>query len=248
MKIQYLSDLHLEFIKPSKLNKIINKIKNQDVDVLVLAGDIGKPKKTYYKTFMDYISNNFTKTFVITGNHEYYNSKYTIDQINKITEEFFIQYDNITFLNNTYEYYLDYCFVGTTLWSKVTNPTVFINDIECIPSFDCDKYNKLNKTCVSFINETIKKQQNCVVITHHVPLKNLIHKKYMTFKMLPYNQWFCSDLQDIVSNNKDKIKCWFYGHTHMASDNYYFGIPFLCNPIGYPQENIEPEFNKTINI
>ena len=248
MKIQYISDIHLEHIKPSKLSNFINNIKNMEVDVLVLAGDIGKPNKSYYKTFMDYISTNFKKTFVITGNHEYYNDKYTIDEINKITTEFFEQYDNITFLNNSFEYYKDYCFVGTTLWSKVTNPKVFISDIDCIPYFDCDKYNKLNETCVSFLNKTIQEHQNCIVITHHVPLKNLIHKKYMTFKMLPYNQWFYSDLDTIIKENKDNIKCWFYGHTHTPSTNYVYDIPFLCNPIGYPHEMIEPEFNKIFNL
>jgi len=55
MKLRYLSNLHFEFIKkiPSGINKIC-----------ILAGDIGN-------TFIEYISKNFKKSFVITENHEY---------------------------------------------------------------------------------------------------------------------------------------------------------------------------------
>ena len=45
-----------------------------------------------------------------------------------------------------------------------------------------------------------------------------------------------------------KIKCWIYGHTHTPSDVIKNGIPFLCNPIGYPDENKNLDFKKTITI
>ena len=34
------------------------------------------------------------------------------------------------------------------------------------------------------------------------------------------------------------IKTWIYGHTHTGSEVEYRGIKFLCNPIGYPGENV----------
>ena len=43
-----------------------------------------------------------------------------------------------------------------------------------------------------------------------------------------------------------KIKCWIYGHTHSISNTKINEIPFLCNPIGYINENANVDFNKTI--
>ena len=43
--------------------------------------------------------------------------------------------------------------------------------------------------------------------------------------------------------NRDKIKCWIYGHTHTPSNVIINEIPFLCNPIGYPNENKQINFN-----
>ena len=74
MKLRYLSDIHLEFIKPKKLKKIMNKIKPNNDEIYVLAGDIGYPYSGNYLKFMDYINKSFKKTFVVAGNHEYYNN------------------------------------------------------------------------------------------------------------------------------------------------------------------------------
>jgi hypothetical protein len=49
-------------------------------------------------------------------------------------------------------------------------------------------------------------------------------------------------------DNKDKIKCWIYGHTHAPSNAFINRIPFLCNLIGYAYENFEIDYNKTITI
>ena len=114
MLIRYLSDLHLEFIYPQYLNKFFKKIPlPKENEICVLAGDIGNPFTTNYDMFMKWISKHFIKTFVIPGNHEYYNKNKTISETNQHMEEYFVQYDNITFLNNAYEIYQDYCFIGS---------------------------------------------------------------------------------------------------------------------------------------
>ena len=41
---------------------------------------------------------------------------------------YFKQYANISFLDNTWETYEGYTFVGLTLWSAVTNPQYKINE------------------------------------------------------------------------------------------------------------------------
>jgi len=139
-------------------------------------------------------------------------------------------------------------FIGTTLWSKITNPSYEINDVYQIPHFNCAQYNSLNKTCIDFLENTLQNNDNCIVITHHVPSYSLIDEKYKTEQMEPYNQWFYSDMDTLIKNNGHKIKCWIYGHTHTPSNVKINEIPFLCNPIGYQDENHSINFNTSIII
>lgn len=248
MNIRYLSDLHLEFIKPNKINKFISKMPPGNDEICVLAGDIGNPYQQNYDTFMNFISKNFKKTFVISGNHEYYSKTKTIEETNIYMENYFKQFENISFLNNSFEKYDGLCFIGSTLWSKITNPIYEINDVYSIINFDYIKYNELNLSCVNFLSSVLQNEFNCVVITHHMPSKSLIDAKYKTEKMLPYNQWFYCDMDNLIENNKCKIKCWIYGHTHTPSNIVINEIPFLCNPIGYPNENSNVNFESKIEI
>ena len=248
MKLRYFSDLHLEFIKPNKLKHFINKIPPGLDEICKLAGDIGNPYKSNYDTFMNFMSKNFKKTFVIAGNHEYYNKKKMIYETDAFLEEYFEQFENISFLNNQYEIYENYCFIGTILWSKITNPLYRINDAYQIPNFNHIQYNELNEECIEFLNNVLEENDNCIIITHHLPSESLIDKKYKTPDMLLYNQWYYCDLDELIDTNRAKIKCWFYGHTHTPSDGIINDIPFLCNPIGYPNENKLLNFEKTIDI
>lgn len=247
-KIRYFSDLHLEFIKPNKIEKFIRKIPPGMDEICILAGDIGNPYQKNYDIFMNYISKNFKKTFCIPGNHEYYNKTKTIQETNEFMDAYFQQFDNITFLNNTHEIYDNYCFIGTTLWSNITNPKYEINDIHCIPNFDYIEYNRLHQLSVDFLQDAIEKNQNCIVITHHVPSSVLIDVKYKTPEMMPYNQWFCCNMDDLIQRNGNKIKYWIYGHTHTSSYVIMNEISFLCNPIGYPNENRSVDFQKNFTI
>ena len=62
MKIQYISDIHLEY--QSTLPNI-----DQISDILVLAGDIGFPFSFLYKEFLIDMNKKFKKIFLIAGNH-----------------------------------------------------------------------------------------------------------------------------------------------------------------------------------
>ena len=81
-----------------------------------------------------------------------------------------------------------------------------------------------------------------------MPSSSLIDIKYKTPKMLPYNQWFYCNMDEFIEMNRNKIKCWIYGHTHTPSSVIIHDIPFVCNPIGYPNENIKLDFQSTICV
>ena len=247
--IRYISDIHLEFIKPNKIINVLENIEKQSEDeICILAGDIGNPYSENYNIFTDYISETFKKTFIIAGNHEYYNNNKTIEETNLFLDEYFKQYDNITFLNNSFEIYNGYTFIGSTLWSKVTNPQYEINDVHHIHNLNYIKYNEFNKISKEYLNHEIKLHENVIMITHHMPSYSLIDEKYKEYGTDSYNQWFYSDMDIFIDENKYKIKGWIYGHTHTPSFKLIHNIPFLCNPIGYPNENNKVDFNKTFTI
>ena len=248
MKVRYFSDLHLEFIKPNKIGRFIKKIPSGIDEICILAGDIGNPYQTNYDVFMQFISNNFKKSFIISGNHEYYNKTKTIQETNEFMKVYFQKFNNISFLNNNYEIYDNYCFIGTTLWSNITNPNYEINDVYKIPHFDHIQYNKLHMLSVDFLEDALQKNENCIIITHHIPSETLIDIKYKTLTLLPYNQWFYCNMDNLIETKRNKIKCWIYGHTHTPSNVIINEIPFLCNPIGYPNENKILDFQKNFTI
>lgn len=261
MKLRYLSDIHLEFIDANKIQAFIDQIPLPlDNEICILAGDIGNPYEPNYDLFMNFVSTHFRKAFVITGNHEYYNKTKTVEETNDYLEHYFTKFDNISFLNNTCETYEGYCFVGTTLWSKITNPKYEISDTNKIFGLDCAKYNQLNEACVEFLlrttaQETITRATaqetlGMVIITHHMPSESLMDPKFKTDFYSRYNQWFYCNMDELIIQEakKGKIKCWIYGHTHIPSKKRLNGIPFLCNPIGYPEENKVLDLGASIDI
>ena len=82
-----------------------------------------------------------------------------------------------------------------------------------------DKDN-VRRALMRIAHEILEKNNNVILITHHVPSNSLTDEKYKAPFLLPYNQWFCSDMDNFIENNKDNLKCWVYGHTHTPSVKY----------------------------
>ena len=239
--IKVLSDIHLESLTPFKCKRLVDKIIGNKELILILAGDIGNPYKSTYLSFLENISDKFKKIFLIAGNHEFYNNDIDYTQL-KIQQ--LITDKNIIYLNNTSYDYEGHKFIGSTLWSHV-DPIITpinINDVYSIKNFDRLKYNNLHFKCVESLNEMIGTSTlPCIVITHHMPLNELIDQKYQG---LGYNQWFASDQSDLLKHKN--IPLWIYGHTHTCSDRVINNVRFVCNPIGYSGENLTYDLNYTI--
>ena len=135
------------------------------------------------------------------------------------------------------------------MWSHITNPYYEINDVNKIKYFDYIKYNDLNKDCKEYLTKQINLiDDNIIMITHHMPSFSLIDEKYKLPHTNNYNQWFACDMDKFIEENNKKIKCWIYGHTHTPCFKNISNIPFLCNPIGYPNENSKLDFDKCFNL
>lgn len=208
--IQYVSDIHLEFYKMA-----FPKIRSV-APILCLAGDIGYPNMRNYKDFLiDLHSNkNFFKIFIVAGNHEYYYQNESIEDTNRKIENI-IKINNlskISFLYNKSEFYNGHLFIGSTMWSCITDQhTPKINDFNCITDMTFDKYNLLHNTAISFIDNeiTLNRNKKIIIITHHLPSYQLINAKYNKSK---YTQYFASSCDHLI---RPPVITWIYGHTHI---------------------------------
>lgn len=243
---KYISDLHLEFRTKIPL------ITQDNANILILAGDVGNPYEKTYLDFITDVSNNFEKIFLITGNHEYYNKKKTINEINIHIENLINNnnLNNVVFLNNSCYVYKNFRFVGSTLWSNITNNnykylTNCFSQIKDLKARELgldnaiNNYNILFNNNYNFLENVPNDEYTNVFITHHLPSYQLIDKQYEYCQL---NQCFASSCENLFANTK----YWFYGHTHTQSIKTIDNTLFLCNPIGYPNENKNNDYNKTI--
>lgn len=243
--IQYISDIHLEFLHIEEVKSRIRKI-IPTVPIIVLAGDIGNPfgKNNHYELFIEEMSKKFEKVFIISGNHEYYHND--INSVEERIKMITSKYGNVSYLQNSYEDYNGVRWIGSTLWSRLDNPTKFINDVSTIHNMTVDRYNAMHIASVKSIDEMIKESElQCIVITHHMPSYQLIDKKYYDDN---YNMWFASHLDNMMEEYQNKLLGWFYGHTHTVNNSIINGVITLCNPVGYKGENHNINYNMIINL
>jgi predicted phosphodiesterase len=265
-KIQYISDIHLEFYK--KLESLPQIAVTSDI--LVLAGDIGYPTTTLYWDFLEQQASRFKHILLITGNHEYYHTQnaikkgrvldiHTIDEL--IASELKRrELTNIHFLHSGNQFVIidKVCFIGTTLWSHIPDEAIYevshrMNDYRnifikngdgslqnIIPSDVNVLHLKQKDDLIHTLVNTSKSNtiEKIVVITHHLPSFELIHPKYQTDELKELNSAFACDILDTLDDElKAKIDLWICGHTHSPESKVVNGVQCVINPIGYPGEN-----------
>jgi len=260
MKLQIVSDLHLEFND----NIVIN---NAGADILCLAGDIclaqhlyrhpisnlpnnakNGAKAAHYRKFFDQVSNEFDQVLYIMGNHEHYSGRWndTAAHLREALEP----WPNITLLDNAWLNFGKIRIVGTSLWTDLNrgDPLTMhaiksvMNDYLAITIERNGIYHKLRPIDTLEAHrsafETIKiatEQWNgdVVVLGHHAPSRASIPERYKHDQLM--NGAYCSDLDDYIFN-QDKIKMWVCGHVHHRHWHYIGETLCVCNPHGYPSE------------
>ena len=215
MKIQYISDLHLESLNNRMFFK---KYPVQPcADYLVLAGDIIPLNQIdQINFFLDHISQAFTKVFWIPGNHEFYGSDYQSYQSCNIPIR-----ENVFLINNQSVLLEDYELICSTLWSNVDlNKRWFlqyhINDFKYIKYqkdyIDALDYNAFHIDALSFLERTLQNTipSKTIVVTHHCPVMLSIPEQEN------FSTVYGSSLEDLIV--KYQPLYWIYGHTHTANE------------------------------
>lgn len=265
-KLQILSDTHLEFWHPTKgIDSVTHELEigeTNDCNIAIL-GDIGYPDSDIYKKFIELLSRTYKNVFVVAGNHEYYSSKYTVDEINYVITLITNQFVNVHYLQNASVTIDNVKYIGATLWTSIdeNNYGYVKNNIsdyikifkhttspnghqykENITPQDTTDFNKLSfeylKTEIQKTPETIK----IVILTHHAPIETNSHD------ISKLTQTYENNYEAFIHKNTKKIKIWVFGHTHKHFEKKIGTTLIVSNPVGYIDEITGYVPNKLLDV
>lgn len=242
MKIQVLSDLHLEFSWPGAGRYFVNSLDPEGVDVLILAGDICTFRQMTESIGMICRRYEDARVIWVHGNHEYYGSGRS--EIVHLTEQCLNENTNLTWLDNDFVEIDGQRFLGTPLWFRNEDDNDLyergMNDFHVIRDFRLWVYQQ-NEEALKFLNENMC--EGDIVITHHMPLEESIAPM---FKGSSLNRFFLCDMQEEIIARTPKL--WIHGHTHCSFDYKVECNEGQCqivaNPRGYYPHDVNPEFRK----
>ena len=248
MRIQIVSDLHLEF-------EDINIQNQNNADVLILSGDImvaskvNKPESEYGIRFRDFLkrcSFQFPHVIYVAGNHEFYSDGKFFQGIDELRAACGV-HSNVYFLERDTKIINDVVFVGGTLWTDMNkfDPLTLHAVRDMMMDYratvnDQAGYRRLkpadtverHRLTVGYIKHVISehKDKRCVVVGHHSPSFQSCHPTYKDEYIT--NGAYHSDLSEVMLDNP-QIKLWTHGHTHHCFDYVIGETRVVCNPRGY---------------
>lgn len=231
MKIQVLSDLHIE---GSSMDAI-----NATGDVLVLAGDIHAYPERLPEFFERKVPADIPVVFV-PGNHdhEYLNVHKAAGYFEDLLKEF----SNVFVLQNKAIVIDGIQFIGSTLWTDFSSEGWYrkkelkdwasnLPDFRRIESHQghltVDEMEQLCNEAKTFIETALnqKQTQKRVVVTHYAPMLKSRSQRY-GFKNAGY---WCNELPHLMGH----ADLWIHGHVHDSSDYYELGTRVICNSRGH---------------
>ena len=241
MKIQLISDLHLEHQSQDKeyFYKTVDTSKDNSDTILVVAGDFHSTRWAI-PLLEDIKKEKGYKDFIYTpGNHEFYGT------------------DIGPFINNssnlvTVKVIDGVKFICSPLYSNYVphSDGVWINDFICTWKDNINStwtpalHTEVHNICVFLIEEELKKpfDGKTVVVSHFLPSFKSVNPKY---EGSPLNNYFANNLDDLILNYQPYL--WLHGHTHDNCDYLIRDTRVVCNPAGYYNRYTNELENKNFN-
>jgi Icc-related predicted phosphoesterase len=238
VRIRVFSDLHLEFtdFRPPAAS----------ADVVVLAGDIHvgiKGVRWAREEFPD------TPVIYVLGNHEYYKGAIPrlLDKVREAAAG-----SNVHVLDRESLEVGGVRFLGCTLWTDlalidgdagigIAAAAAQMSDFELIrvsPRFrrlrpeDTITFHRQSRRWLE--EELSKEGSPTVVVSHHAPLPESLHPRYVGDRS---NAAYASNLRPLIELKRPAL--WVHGHIHHAVDYHVGTTRILSNPRGYPGEMAE---------
>lgn len=242
MRINYFSDIHLEFGRCA--------VPDANADIVIAAGDIG-----VYDQGIAWLKAIDKPVIYVAGNHEYYAHEYQ-DTLRMLKAE--CANTNIHFLENNTFKYKGVRFLGCSLWADLFVEGAAIasaleyslNDFRKIrfadSAFTPVQFSELHHHSRVWLEKALAKPYagKTVVVTHHAPTQRSWYRSPNAIKRLAY----CNDLKSLL--HAYKIAVWFHGHTHSIGDYQVADTRILSNTRGYVGRRVVDKFDlhKTVVI
>jgi predicted phosphodiesterase len=230
MKIQVMSDLHLEMHADGGA-ELIRELDPTGVDVLVLAGDITMAR--YYENLarvFQPLATKYRHIVYVPGNHEYYKSspKQVARNLAKLTKEV----PQVVIPQNEIAVIAGQRFIAGTMWFR-PDPLGdlnkrFMHDFSLIQDLEPWVYDQ-NAAFEKVLATNVEATD--VVVTHHLPAFESVPPR---FARSATNAYFVSDATSYIREHQPKL--WIHGHTHDRCDYRLGETRIIANPLGYPNE------------
>ena len=255
MQFQIISDLHLEYFDDLPN---INDLFIKSAPNIILGGDVCYFKHPNFEKFFNIISKMYNKIFFIPGNHDYY-AHYEVPELSYEVIDFIMEkklkkFKNVYFIQNNFVELDNVIIAGTTLWCR-TNKTLLnhpktklINNEfyilfgqKFMPSLK--KIAKINDIQYKWLSDFILQQRHnnkkLIIVTHYLPSKKCIHKKY---EHDSFNDLYFTPCDHLFKY----VNFWISGHTHNYCNFISDKCNIIVNPIGDPFETTT--YNKKLVI
>ncbi|MEJ8822079.1 metallophosphoesterase [Variovorax humicola] len=265
MKLQLLSDLHLEshphFVPQPAAG----------ADLLVLAGDIGSYQQGTRLDSPDFGLGLFsprkgwpTPVIYVPGNHEYDSDDF--DAVHSRLREWCDALGILWLERETLE--IDGVrFVGTTLWSDfdaLVDPAAGMTEVlkargKAMRAADhylataattrggrpfmSEALREHSLLCQAWLRNALAEpfDGTTVAVTHFAPTLASADPRY---GLSPGTAGFCNSLDELLP----LAKVWLHGHLHCAFDYVKDGCRVVANPLGYRSKGEQATFNPTLTI
>lgn len=278
MKIQVISDLHMEHRDPPVLA-------NMGSDVLILGGDICVAQHIYrhprsdlpnnaenghkvqrYRDFFAHVNDHWAHVIYVAGNHEHYSGRW--DRTMPTLREELAHYPNIRVCDQDRVVIDDTVFLGMSLWTDFNGGdrldmlamTDLMNDYHHITERQnrdgVDVYHKLrpqttyakHQSDMEWLRVQLGLDKRPTVVVGH-------HCPSHSSIHYTYQQPRHRTLNGAFTSNLDEfildhpqIVLWTHGHTHHVFDYQIGDTRVVCNPLGYPGEQSGFDPSKVLEI
>jgi predicted phosphodiesterase len=239
MKLNILSDLHL--------GQGALAAPRNDCDLVVLAGDIGRPEQA-----IAWASGLGKPVLYVPGNHEFYGASIagTLARLQALCAG-----TAVRVLSDQQAVVGGVRFLGSTLWtdfllfgdgegrtlaveqalrSMRDYRRIWLDDEQLQRFTPVDSATLFQRHSAWLAHKLAEPHDGpTVVITHHAPSEASIHPR---FAGSPLNACFVSKAQHLLAG--ERVQLWIHGHTHDSFDYRLNGTRVLCNPRGYARGGV----------
>jgi len=230
VKLQVISDIHVEFYSQGKANKLLDSLRHPDADGIIIAGDFGVGQSSRYIKHLRRLCELWPLVLIVPGNHDHWLTEYV--KLQEVYAQVHREFPHFHSLDlNFHEIDKSLIAFGSTLWFRDDGINKFDGvwiDYLKVPGSK-QAIQDMENTGRTYLKTDIKEFKTSIILTHHMPSHNSVNIQYHGYST---NKFFVNDVEEIIYQYQPTY--WIHGHTHDSCDYKMGDTRILCNPMGYP--------------